>query len=163
MHQEFLETARALAGTARRKPRQAELRRAVSTAYYAMFHALCEMCANALNGTRSPDRCERAWVQTYRALEHNLAAEACGRCVRGSSKGNNYKLPKPVRDFAAYFVSMQEHRYRADYSPSAVNYKRDQVVGLIDGAEKAIKRLRTTPRKHKAAFAALLLFKERNI
>ena len=48
-----MEAARLLAGSsasssASGRPRQAMLRRAVSTAYYAMFHALCQSNADTL-------------------------------------------------------------------------------------------------------------------
>ena len=61
-------------GENRGRPRQAELRRAVSAAYYALFHALAHCCANRLAGS---GRDEAAWIQTYRALEHGHARNQC--------------------------------------------------------------------------------------
>ena len=36
------------------RPSQADLRRAVSTTYYALFHALAQCCANTLIGATPP-------------------------------------------------------------------------------------------------------------
>ena len=48
---------------------QASLRRAISTAYYAVFHSLARIAADLIVGT---DRNE-AWHQAHRALEHGSA------------------------------------------------------------------------------------------
>lgn len=40
-------------GSGRGRPRQAELRRAVSAAYYAMFHALARCCAEYARGSNA--------------------------------------------------------------------------------------------------------------
>ena len=53
--------------------RQDDLRRAVSTAYYAMFHALANSNANALIGAPENDDDNAAWNRTHRALEHGAA------------------------------------------------------------------------------------------
>ena len=53
--------------------RQEDLRRAVSTAYYAMFHTLANSNANALIGAPKNDDDNAAWNRTHRALEHGAA------------------------------------------------------------------------------------------
>ena len=49
--------------------RQAALRRAVSTAYYALFHALSTVCSDGLVRWSRTDLVDR----TYRALDHGAA------------------------------------------------------------------------------------------
>lgn len=73
---DLIATARRLARANAKKPRQAELRRAVSTAYYALFHALARNCADLFVGTGDA-RSKGAWSQVYRALEHGFAKNAC--------------------------------------------------------------------------------------
>lgn len=62
---DLIRIARQLASGAvggnRGRPRQAELRRAVSAAYYAMFHALALSGANTLAGSTRANRSQRAW------------------------------------------------------------------------------------------------------
>jgi hypothetical protein len=47
---DLLEQARHLLRRERRRPRQASLRRAISAAYYALFHLLIEEATGALVG-----------------------------------------------------------------------------------------------------------------
>lgn len=47
---DFLETARDLTTSSTRRPRQTNLRRAVSTTYYALFHCLAKCCADMVVG-----------------------------------------------------------------------------------------------------------------
>ena len=70
---DLIETARGLTELSPRRPSQANLRRALSTAYYAVFHCLAATVADALMGKGRSD----AWHQTYRALEHGSARRAC--------------------------------------------------------------------------------------
>ena len=50
-------------------------RRAVSTAYYAVFHALAELCTGELLGVRTDKRSED-YVRVYRSLEHGALKNA---------------------------------------------------------------------------------------
>ena len=45
----------------RSNPRQSDLKRAMSTAYYAVFHALCRNCADSLVGKTRVSRSQPAW------------------------------------------------------------------------------------------------------
>ena len=103
------------------------LKRAVSTAYYAMFHALCESNADALVGASPTGQDFVIWAQTYRALDHGQA----------KNRLLSYRRESPateIREFASAFGDLQEQRLAADYNPRSV-FTRSQVVGLIDLAE----------------------------
>ena len=60
---DLMEAARGLTELNPRRPSQANLRRAVSTAYHALFHCLAACAANTLIGRVR----DAAWHQTYRA------------------------------------------------------------------------------------------------
>ena len=139
----------------RGRPRQANLRRAVSTAYYAMFHCLAACCADLLVGGAGAERSEPAWRQVYRALEHGAARQRCNR------RDMVQKFPAEIRQFAERFVAMQQRRHRADYDPEA-RYDKDAVLQDIIAAAEAIARLRQVPVKDRRAFAVYLLFSLRN-
>ena len=131
------------------RPLDAELRRAVSTAYYAMFHCLAHTCA-ALLGTNPPTR--HAWIQLYRALEHGSAKNRC------SGPSNVLQtFPQAIQNFAGHFVTMQAHRHRADYDPAA-QLERAAVTQYIVETETAIADLNQAPRKDRRAFAVYVLF-----
>ena len=61
---DLIETPRGLTELSPRRPSQANLRRTLSTAYYAVFHSLAGAIADGRN---------EAWHQVYRALEHGSA------------------------------------------------------------------------------------------
>jgi hypothetical protein len=84
---DLIVTARRLARANPNRPRQADLRRAVSTAYYAVFHALARQCADRFVGT-GHNRSRPAWQQVYRALDHGFAKNACFQAA-------NLGFPKP--------------------------------------------------------------------
>lgn len=136
------------------KPRQANLRRALSSAYYALFHCLARDGANLVMGGTGASRSGPAWRQVYRALEHGQARKACQR----SNIVNRF--PNPISDFADVFVSLQEKRHEADYDPDGRFYK-SAVIQEIDNAELAIQRYNASAIKDRRAFVALVLFKSR--
>ena len=132
--QHLFDAARVLAGvssgpTTPGRPRQAMLKRAVSTTYYGMFHALCAGNADALVGTSPAGHALELWVQAYRALDHRQARD------RLTSYRRNVSVPE-IRNFANAFANLQEQRLAADYNPLSV-FSRREVIRLINGAEAA--------------------------
>ena len=87
---DLIETARAITETGRGRPNQARLRRAVSTAYYAMFHTLAASAADLFIGQRR----DPAWHRTYRALEHGRAKHACRQAQRLHSRPTSATSPR---------------------------------------------------------------------
>ena len=135
------------------RPRQEDLCRAVSTAYYAMFHALARSNANLLVGATPAKRSNRAWRQLYRALDHSQAAKAVNR-------NELPHFPQDIQDFAVQFAKMQSHRHTADYDPMGT-FSKSEVIQLILETNLAIEgfsRAKTLDRK---AFAILVLFRPR--
>ena len=141
-------------GENRGRPRQAELRRAVSTAYYALFHALALCCAERLAGSTRASRMNPGWSQTYRALEHGHARNQCDNQSAMSA------FPAEIQNFGQWFVLMQRQRQQADYSPSAT-FSRDRVIQLINETEDAIIALENAPGSDRRAFAIHVLFRRR--
>jgi len=152
LNRDLIVTARRLARANPKRPRQADLRRAVSTAYYAAFHALAGECADRFVGT-GHGRSRGAWRQAYRALEHGFAKDAC-------KQTENLGFPAAITDFAGAFVQLQEERHRADYDPDA-RYTRAEVQILIVLAEEAAMSLRNAPINDRTAFAVLVLTRRR--
>ena len=147
---DLIETAHGLTELSPRRPSQANLRRAQSTAYYAVFHCLAATVANALMGKGRGE----AWHQTYRALEHHGARRACQntRAMR--------EFPPEIRRFAKAFNDLQGARNRADYALDG-RYNKPNVVANIAMAEAAIAWLEGADAQHRRRFAAHVLFKRR--
>nr|WP_316651599.1 hypothetical protein [uncultured Gellertiella sp.] len=127
-------------------------RRAVSAAYYAVFHALAKLGAEAL--LPSSRRSDDAYGRVYRALEH------------GALK--NVFAQAPLKDHAVFkaigplIVSLQTERHRADYSPPSKDlFSPADVEELINKAREIVKRLDNLPEADRCMLATCLLFKER--
>lgn len=136
------------------KPTQVNLRRAVSSTYYALFHCLARDSADLLVGGSGADRSKPAWAQVYRAVNHGQAKDACrnGQMIQ--------KFPKKVEDFANLFVTMQKKRHSADYDPFE-RFTKSEVVQDIATVRSALAAFRTVPTKDRRAFCTYLLFKTR--
>lgn len=148
---DFIATARDLVeASPRGRPREANLRRAISTTYYALFHCIAVCCADMLVGGTGARRSQPAWRQAYRALDHGIARKRCERSEMIS------RFPIEIQDFAELFVLMQEERHRADYDPDTSFYK---VYVRIRIAQAAIhiKRFNKVPVKDRRAFAVYVL------
>lgn len=153
---DYIRSARKLIGRGHsRRPRQSDLRRAISTAYYAMFHTLCINCADCLIGGTRAARSDRAWRQAYRAIEHGFAKS---QCKNGSILA---RFPREVEDFAQAFVTLQEKRHDADYDPFA-RFSLTDAINAIDQAEGAIRGFKGVSISDRRAFAAWTAMKHRN-
>lgn len=150
---DLIATADTLLAANVRRPRQSDLRRAVSTVYYAMFHTLAKCCADLLVGGSGSQRSKPAWKQVYRALEHGTAKNAC------SNKKLLGKFPAEIQHFGNQFVQMQVKRHSADYDPDQNFYKTDVLIDIAV-TEFTISEFKKVPLKDRRAFAAFVLLKQ---
>lgn len=128
MHsRDLIGTARGLTEPSLRRPSQADLRRAVSTAYYAMFLCLAGAAANLPIGRSRGS----AWHLVYRALKHGKAKSACGH------EQVMKRFQPEIQYFAETFVILQDAQHRAEYALEGRYYKLD-VLADIDQAENTI-------------------------
>jgi hypothetical protein len=90
VHEHLLEQAVTLARLDARRPKQANLRRAISTAYYALFHLLVDEACRSQIGSLHEQAPFRHVLG--RAFVHGVMNEACksfagGTLKKGVSKG----------------------------------------------------------------------------
>ncbi len=142
-------TARQLAQLHERRPRQSDLRRAISSAYYALFHGLAEVTADRLVGATPTARQSTAWCRVYRNLNHNEVKKACRSA--GQMGGSNDLLV-----FASCCLVLQELRHQADYDPNA-RFKHSFVVDRVNEAEEALAALQRVPKLEQIDFITLSL------
>ena len=151
---DLLEIAGTLAyggiGAQRGRPKQTELRRAVSATYYALFHTLARNAADLLVGDRSSTRTRQAWRQTYRALDHRRIKNQC-------TKQTIARFPQGIQDFADHFVRMQRRRHLADYDPFE-RFARGSVTQLVEATRSTIDEFENVARDDRRAFAVFVLF-----
>ncbi|MBS1824728.1 MAG: hypothetical protein JST93_05370 [Acidobacteria bacterium] len=142
---DLLEQAKHLANRERKKPRQASLRRAVSTAYYALFHLLIHEAT--LNWRRAGQRALLA-----RFFEHGKMKAASERQRGDCTRFINSKPPPPpgqlldcmkhLLNVADAFVQAQQQRHTADYD-SSTNWSKTEVLALIAIVDGAFQSLAT--------------------
>lgn len=142
-----LAVAKRLATT--KRPSQAEIRRSISSSYYAVFHALARTCANSLVGKTPSRRPNKAWVEVYRGLNHGVCKKAC-------NKASEVAFPECIQDFADAFQQLQEHRHKADYDPN-LRFTKADAETMHEFARLSIVGLRSAPSIDKRAFAAWVL------
>ncbi|MBX3102209.1 MAG: hypothetical protein KF690_06855 [Bacteroidetes bacterium] len=169
--QDLLEQARHLAHKEPKRPKQASLRRAVSAAYYTLFHHLVgTSCTLLFSNTQRSVHAIAA-----RAFEHTSIKEAC-------TNFNKQPLPPKYRDlvdyhrstpeselevlrhFAATFIRLQDLRHDADYNLDK-SFEKLEVFELIDEVQQAILNLRELQDRNRAllrVFCAACLFKKQS-
>ncbi len=164
LHSDLLEQADHLARREPKRPRQASLRRAVSSAYYALFHLLLTDGTSLL----IPSKPGSLRLQARRTVAHPDMKEACKGFVNyRAANSNNTKrflqsiappLEPEIIHLAATFVALQEARHDADYDLSQ-QFGRFDVLQKIQGARQAMidwKRVHKTPNA-RVFLTALLL------
>lgn len=151
MHDDLLEIAEELA---RRepagRPKQASLRRAISTAYYALFHALAHMCANELVGKTKP---WDVFAPIYRTLDHGRAKDAFKR-IAGQHGAR-------VAAIGQTFILLQERRHTADYDPLPFPFGRAETLDLIEQVRQAVTQIESMTDDERLVVATQLIARTR--
>ena len=152
---DLLDLARELVDRDVGRPRQSSLKRGVSTAYYALFHAIAHECvAQTIGWTFRSFRYWEAVTPVYRAVDHGGAKRQFER----------YRLdpvaPADLKQIAREFVALQTARIRADYDPAPV-FTRVAARQHVADAESAIRKLRGLSPDWKRDLVVQILTKQR--
>jgi uncharacterized protein (UPF0332 family) len=113
-------------------PRQVDLRRAVSAAYYALFHLLTTEAAQ--NWKHESQRSRFARMYDHRKTK-DCSSKVSSRPV--PSDPAEIPIARNLKLVAASFVKLQEARHTADYDNSRV-WSRTQVAETIVRAQEAM-------------------------
>lgn len=129
--------------------RQAELRRSVSTAYYALFHAVRLDYSDFLVGRTKLARESKAWTKAYRTLNHGPLANASGQLKSAEM------APETLR-FYDIFADLKSKRERADYEADN-DFSQDEVDNALSQAKRALTDYKRLPSHQRRAALALVL------
>lgn len=135
------------------QPTEESLRRAISTAYYAMFHALAASNADSLLDNPRDTNLQQAWSRTYRGMDH--------RTARRSLTQNVTNLTRESRQFIRVFALLQDARHRADYDPNET-VTLHQATRWTDTAEQAIEGFLSASADERKVIAIRALIRERS-
>jgi uncharacterized protein (UPF0332 family) len=119
---DLLELAGDLSLKDSRKPKQASLRRAVSTSYYAVFHLLIEEAV-------SQWAVERQRSILARTFEHSRMKAVCDDLLKTAKSGG--AVQPELITVSRNFIELQEHRNRADYDLSK-EWSLQEVFNVVD-------------------------------
>ena len=146
------------------RPRQVDLRRAISSAYYAVFHFVLASAADHIVGVTK--RSTGEYSRVYRSIDHKSLRDLCEEMQKATLPAR-YARHTPRRGFgsniaafAAGFSDLQEKRHLADYDP-LVREKLSDAQAAIRTARAAIARFRSASTARRKAFLSLLLFPPR--
>ena len=158
--EQLLELAEMLAGPpghgeTRGRPQQTYLRKAISAAYYAMFHALANSNADTLVGSAPSIRNSTEWTRTQRALDHGTARAQM-------VKNETATFDPAIQDFGNTFLTLQLNRHEADYNPNPqAPFKRSETTRHIQRAREAIERFQSVSIQERRRLATYILFGRR--
>jgi hypothetical protein len=135
----LLEQARHLA-TRPGPARQADLRRALSAAYYALFHMLVrDGAASFVSGEGLRHLVGRAFTHLgMRTASRQFAAAGLPPDLVALAPGG---VPADLRDVASAFADLQGLRHEADYN-TAARFTRAQTLNHVVRAERAFQQWR---------------------
>lgn len=145
---DLLAQAKMLAASDKKRPRQASLRRAVSTAYYALFHFIGEEASKMFVGASSQARMRRDLAR--RAIAHTRLKDVCNEFQKRTPRD----LLKPywittgvaessdLKTICVNLIELQEARHSADYDFSA-SVSRLDALDACDKADRAMQAWRT--------------------
>ena len=128
------------------------IRRAISNAYYALFHALAGANADVLIGAPRDAPSTAAWSRVYRGLDHRTASRDLQR--------HRSEFSAALRIFADTFYNLQQLRHSADYDHNAAFTSHEARVWLAE-AEVAIIDYLQVHRGELAYIATLTLIRGR--
>ena len=134
------------------QPAPAAIRRAISTAYYAAFHALTASNADVLAGSVYDPLTANAWIRIYRGLNHNQA--------RAQLQQNRASFSANVQVFADLLRDLQNERHNADYNPQAT-FTAQTAATWLNKADIVIPNFLQASQSERAAVAIFTLVRTR--
>jgi hypothetical protein len=146
--------------TAQGRPRPIWLRRAVSTAYYALYHELCRQAAAHLLPSAPP----ADQLRLTRSFTHQALRDTCewiagrGRAPRHAAALVTTLSITAIQGVATAFLDLQEARHDADYDHLAP-FDKATVLQHVRVAERAIATLAGASAQDRQTFFALLALK----
>jgi hypothetical protein len=136
LHADLLDQAEHLAQLDPRRPKQANLRRAISSAYYALFHLLSsEMSALYAAEPGLAARINR----TLSHAEMKKASMMIGNDKLPKAlklQSGSYTAPADLKTVAETFGTLQEARHQADYDLSRT-FRRHEALAYVQSARQA--------------------------
>lgn len=142
-------------------PNQTDLRKAISSAYYALFHELASAGSSEFIG--STKKHSPIFALAYRSFQHGRMKQVCDALKSGrvsprhaAALGLQTFSPE-IAICASAFVELQQKRHLADYDPGW-SVSLTEATALVALSSAARRRLVAADKEERRLFLALLLF-----
>jgi hypothetical protein len=145
-------------------PRQVNLRRAISAAYYGIFHAAVTAATDLFIG--AVHRGTKQYGLVYRSVDHRWLRELCEQAQKQTLPGRfsayapQSGFGSDIAAFATAVIELQEKRHRADCDPLIRVNSADAILAVTT-ARAALARLQQADPASRQAFLTFLLFRPR--
>ncbi len=154
---DLIAQAQDLISAGRGRPKQVNLRRAVSSAYYALFHEVVDQAVFLL----IPPKPIELRQQARRTPTHTGIQKLCEAIGRGQLKLKGKPVGESFSDeltrFARTFVLLQDSRHEADFD-LAGTFDRPRTATLVEEVNQALSVLQALPASDgRNAFLSLVL------
>ncbi|MEI8396000.1 MAG: hypothetical protein WCF85_14770 [Rhodospirillaceae bacterium] len=142
-------------------PRQVYLRRAISSAYYGIFHAVLAAAADEFVG--KVHQGTKRYALVYRKIDHKGFIDLCQEVTKSkpsdkyASKMSFAAFGSDIQAFATDAIRLQKRRHEADYDP-LVRFKTSHCLDTITEARRALNRFKKANEAERKEFLTLLLF-----
>jgi hypothetical protein len=144
--------------------RQVDLRRAVSAAYYGLFHTATIAASDYVVSKSRRNQAE--WALVSRSVGHTELRELC-KAISNPPKKYQHLIPAAgfsaaLKDYASAVVDLQQKRHDSDYNPLAV-FRVSDCRNLVSSARKAEFQFKSigVDADERRIFVCLLLFSPR--
>src|ERR1700731_2100373 len=119
------------------RPRQVDVRRAMSSAYYAVFHALLAAAADEFVGKTKHTSVE--YTLLYRSINHGWLRQLCDGLKGAQPAGKFSRFAPPagfgpnIQALSLAVIDLQEKRHSADYDPLISVKTADALLAIRTG------------------------------
>jgi hypothetical protein len=145
-------------------PRQVDLWRAISAAYYGVFHFCLAAAANEFVGAKH--QTTRRYALAYRSIDHKALRDICLEAKRPTPTAKYHPyIPEQgfgpnIQEFATATIDLQEKRHKADYNPQP-RFRTLDATLAISAARSAVRQFELASAERRKAFLTLLSFPPR--
>ncbi len=163
---DFLQHARMLSELNEGKPCRADGRRAVSAAYYSLFHLLIESSVEHL----AKNWCEPIQIGIHRAYGHKDMKTVC-EIFKLQTLSQKYRflladgisttVPDALKKVACAFIDLQDLRHAADYQISPDIAAEDICRGVLRASEAFEQWKSVSTTEHAKLLLTMLLLKDK--
>ena len=141
-------------------PRQVDLRRAISSAYYGLFHSCLVAAADEFVGVTQ--RATSRYALVYRSIDHKTLREICSEAKKQTPLGKYVPyfpgggFDANIQAFSTAAIELQQKRHGADYNPQP-RFRTSDAQLAVSTARSAVQRFKAANDEHRRMFLTLLV------